>query len=115
MKLVFTSVFLALVQLATAQDYIWRLYNNGGCDHTSPAEATSPPFPNAPGTGVFNECITSPKGIFEGVQWNRLEVGAPGLEIITFCNANCGGQSLTTDGSTCAGVAAGCVIESFLV
>ncbi|KAJ7463996.1 hypothetical protein FB451DRAFT_1403379 [Mycena latifolia] len=98
MKLVFTSVFFALVQLATAQDYIWRLYKNGGCDHNSPGSQTFPPFPNQPGTGVFNECITAP------------QVG-----IITFCNANCGGQSLVTDGSTCAGVTAGCVIGSFLV
>ncbi|KAJ7464000.1 hypothetical protein FB451DRAFT_1403382 [Mycena latifolia] len=111
MKLVFTSVFLALVQLATAQDYIWRLYKNGGCDHNSPGSETFPPFPGPPGTGEFNECITAPQGI----PWDHLEVGAPGLEIITFCNANCDGQSLTTDGSTCAGVAAGCVIGSFFV
>jgi hypothetical protein len=45
MKFAFTAFFLATVQLALAQDFHWRLYSNGGCDHNSPASATFPPLP----------------------------------------------------------------------
>ncbi|KAF8187940.1 hypothetical protein K438DRAFT_1764648 [Mycena galopus ATCC 62051] len=109
MKLVFTSVFLTLIQLAAAQpdDYVWRLYNNGGCDHNSPASATSPPDPGPPAAGTFDLCLLAPQGI----SWNRLEV----VVITTFCNDDCQGGSLTTFGSTCAGVLDGCVIGSFSV
>ncbi|KAJ7205662.1 hypothetical protein C8J57DRAFT_1541602 [Mycena rebaudengoi] len=48
MKIAFTAAFLSLAQLSVAQDFIWRRYNNGGCNHSSPASATFPPLPDAP-------------------------------------------------------------------
>jgi hypothetical protein len=48
MKLISTAVFFAIVQVAAALDYHWRVYDNGGCDHSSPANQMFPPNPNAP-------------------------------------------------------------------
>ncbi|KAJ7925567.1 hypothetical protein B0H13DRAFT_2314365 [Mycena leptocephala] len=110
MKLIFTSIFLAIAQLAAAQvTFHWRLYNNGGCDHSSPATATFPPIPGSARDGVFDVCVTAPQGI----AWNRIEVDTS-VDLFTFCGANCRGSDLETVGISCNSAPAGCVLNSFL-
>ncbi|KAJ7234962.1 hypothetical protein C8J57DRAFT_1527737 [Mycena rebaudengoi] len=112
MKIALTS-FLVTVQLAVAQAYNWRLYNNGGCDNSSPASATFPPLPAPPRSNDVIVCVTTPQGI----PWNRLEVDirTGPLDIFTFSNANCTGSSLETIGSSCNSAPCdSCAIGSFI-
>ncbi|KAJ7881250.1 hypothetical protein B0H13DRAFT_1891455 [Mycena leptocephala] len=109
MRPAFTSSFLASVQLAAAQSFVWRLYNNGGCDHGSPANATFPPSPAAPRTGIVDQCVTTPQGI----PWNRLEASGQ-LDMFVFCDANCTGANLENVLIPCNSAPAGCVINSFI-
>ncbi|KAF7364456.1 hypothetical protein MSAN_01106800 [Mycena sanguinolenta] len=111
MKLFTVSALLALTQVAMAQDFLWRLYNNGGCDHSSPASATFPPDPDAPGTGSFSQCIDAPQGL----PWTNVEVNLDDVTTYVFCNDNCGGAELQSVDQTCSGVVPGCVIGSFIV
>ncbi|KAJ7868122.1 hypothetical protein B0H13DRAFT_2351615 [Mycena leptocephala] len=107
MKLIFTSTFLAVAQLAAAQvTFHWRLYNNGGCDHSSPATATFPPIPE-------QRRSTRDVSPVPGIAWNRLEVDTS-VDLFTFCGANCTGSDLETVGISCNSAPAGCVLNSFL-
>ncbi|KAJ7205644.1 hypothetical protein C8J57DRAFT_1541585 [Mycena rebaudengoi] len=110
MKLAFVASFLATVQLALAQNFHWRLYNNGGCDHNSPASATFPPAPAPARNGTVTECVTTPQGIL----WNKLEVDHTDLAIFTFSNAACTGQVVDNEGVTCNSICPGCTIGSFI-
>ncbi|KAJ6518390.1 hypothetical protein DFH09DRAFT_1373477 [Mycena vulgaris] len=111
MKLGFTSSLLAIVQLAAAQvPFHWRLYNNGGCDHSSPATATFPPIPGSARDGAFDVCFNAPKG----VSWNRLEVDE-NVDLFAFCGADCTGADLENVALQCNSAPDSCVLSSFIV
>ncbi|KAJ7864886.1 hypothetical protein B0H13DRAFT_1898950 [Mycena leptocephala] len=121
MKLAFAFTCLASLHLAVAQDFHWRLYNNGGCDHGSPAAATFPPIPAPARDGTKAKCVNTPQGI----QWNKLEVDTSCeslafslaislssqhcqiVDIFTFCHIGCTGSSLESVGASCASVPSG--------
>ncbi|KAJ7205046.1 hypothetical protein GGX14DRAFT_397980 [Mycena pura] len=89
------SGLLAVVQLTAAQtQFLWRVYNNSGCDHGSSAVQTFPPSPAPPGVGNMDTCVSVPQGI----DWNRVEVGNGTFEVFTFCGDGCTGNVLETDG-----------------
>ncbi|KAJ7205045.1 hypothetical protein GGX14DRAFT_569193 [Mycena pura] len=93
------SGLLAVVQLTAAQtQFLWRVYNNGGCAHNSSAVQTFPPSPAPPRAGNVDTCVSVPQGI----DWNRVEVGGSqaitAFEVFTFCADGCTGNVLETDG-----------------
>ncbi|KAJ7131472.1 hypothetical protein C8R44DRAFT_731695 [Mycena epipterygia] len=102
MKLIFASL-LAIVQLNVAHGYLWRLYNNGGCDSNSPASVTGSAIP-------VEQCVTTP----QGGTWNKVEIDDNSLLVTVYCNAGCTGASLDNRGTNCNSVVDGCVIGSFV-
>ncbi|KAJ7232292.1 hypothetical protein C8J57DRAFT_286965 [Mycena rebaudengoi] len=109
MKLISTAVFFAIVQVAVALDYHWRVYANGGCDHSSPANQTFPPNPNAPEAGFNGACTNTPIGI----KWNALEINNKNLDVFVFCSQDCKGTSTLNAGTFCNFPNPGCTIASF--
>ncbi|KAJ7837152.1 hypothetical protein B0H13DRAFT_2368304 [Mycena leptocephala] len=113
MKLALTTL-LAIIEVAVAQSYNWRLYNNGGCLHNSTAAQTFPPSPAPARTSSLDSCVTAPAG----VAWNMLEVDislAGPLDVFTFCGPGCTGAVLETQGSFCNSAPANCALESFIL
>ncbi|THU78682.1 hypothetical protein K435DRAFT_886831 [Dendrothele bispora CBS 962.96] len=109
MKLIFAAPFLAIIHSAVAQDFLWRFYDNGGCDHGSPAGATFPPNNGPPGDGTFGDCFSAPVGI----NWSNLEVNVANLRVLAFCNINCQGAEIDNSDMNCNSPPAGCALGSF--
>ncbi|KAJ6590788.1 hypothetical protein B0H10DRAFT_2233536 [Mycena sp. CBHHK59/15] len=111
MKLVLTSSLLALLPLAVAVDFDWRVYRTGGCNHDAAPDNTYPPNSIGPNRGSSGQCINVPSGI----SWDHLEIDNSSLDVLVFCNGGCSGNALSNTGTYCNTCPQGCVIGSFYV
>ncbi|KII89643.1 hypothetical protein PLICRDRAFT_558955 [Plicaturopsis crispa FD-325 SS-3] len=121
------TLLVALVFLwgtSTTLALRYRFYDNGSCDHDSPANATYPPNDSDPIQGVIGGCNSAPVG----TDWNQVEVdwvsqystSCDGVNtgdiVLIYCNVNCAGQSAELPiGDNCYAPIDGCAFGSFRI
>ncbi|KAF8176391.1 hypothetical protein K438DRAFT_1770589 [Mycena galopus ATCC 62051] len=99
MKLILTTALLALANLALAQDWVWRVYNTGNCDHGASPDQTYPPSNQGPAGGSLNQCYNIPYGL----DWNAVEIDNDSFAVATYCNSDCdsGGGASVSENTYC--------------
>ncbi|KAF8171139.1 hypothetical protein BJ912DRAFT_121345 [Pholiota molesta] len=98
--------------------FIYRYYNNGGCDHSSPANATFPENGVNPLSAGSGQCLSPPTGTNRTtVEFNVNASTVPSVsELIVFCGSDCNGTGNAQQlGDACVGAPSGCNVGSFFV
>ncbi|KAJ6565191.1 hypothetical protein DFH09DRAFT_1157826 [Mycena vulgaris] len=91
------SLIAGFVQPSMASDFLYRFYNNGGCNHASLPANTSPPTGTAAAAGSLGPCVNAPAVNV----WNAIEISQSNLVVVTFCGADCIGPSGLTADKSC--------------